>query len=64
MALKFKIKHQPDSNGQFNLFSGKFGATYGAKPIPAPVDARVGLRADLPTPLMFPFTNLCCPKFP
>jgi hypothetical protein len=64
MAPKLKFKHQPDTNGQFNSFSGKFGAACGAKPIPAPVYARVGLKTDLPIPLMFPFTNLCYPKFP
>jgi hypothetical protein len=64
MAAKLKFKHQPDSNGQFNSLSGKFGVACGAKSLPAPVYARVGLRADLPTPLMFPFTNLCYPTFP
>ena len=64
MAPKLKFKLQPDTNGQFNSFSGKFGAVRSAKPICAPVYARVGLKADLPIPLMFPFTDLCYPKFP
>ncbi|MEJ2220314.1 MAG: hypothetical protein P8X80_05815 [Desulfobacterales bacterium] len=64
MAPRLKFKHQPDSTGRFNSFSGKFGVAYGAKPIPARVYGRVGLKAGLPTPLMFPFTNLCYPKFP
>jgi hypothetical protein len=64
MAPKLKFKHQPDSNGQFNSFSGKFGVACGAKPIPTPAYARVGLRAILPTPLMFPFIKWCYPEFP
>ena len=64
MVPKLKFKHQPDSNGQFNSFSGKFGVACSAKPIPTPVYVRVDLRAGLPTPPMFLFVNLCFPKFP
>ena len=64
MAPGIKFKHQPDLNSQINSFSYKFGLAYGAKQILTPVYARVSLRADLPTPLMFPLTNLCYPKFP
>jgi hypothetical protein len=63
MAPKLKFKRQPDSNSRLNSFSGKFGVVCGAKSITAPVYAGVGLKADLPTPLMLPFTNLCYPKF-
>ena len=63
MARKIKFKHQPDSNSQFNSFSGKFGLACGAKQMLSPAYARVRLRADLPTPLMIPFTNLCYPEF-
>jgi hypothetical protein len=64
MARKIKFKHQPDSKCQFNSFSGKFGLACGAKQILTPVYARASQRADLPTPQMFPITNLCYPKFP
>jgi hypothetical protein len=64
MAPGIKIKRQPDPNSQFNSFSDKFGLAYGAKQILTPVYVRESSRADLPTPLMFPLTNLCYPKFP
>jgi hypothetical protein len=64
MAPKLKLKHQPDSNGQFNSFSGKFGLKSAPEPVPALFFVGVGLRAGLPIPLMLPFTNLCYPKFP
>jgi hypothetical protein len=64
MAPVFKVKHQPDSNGRFNSFSGKFGVAHGAKAMPAPAFARVGALAAMPIPPMFLFSDLYCPMAP